>query len=257
MRSIPTKSHLTSSRLVALLCLLWVGTGMAVNAQGMPAAAESPTHRYADEPWEDLRDALDYSGQPPAPKTKRERSKKGDAADMPDRAWDFRLGEGWSLLMKILFFTILGTLLVFLIYQFLKNSDQSSPTDEGAFAESDQTEALLSLEALVEQLDRTEVDPYIRDAEAKQHYDLAIRLHFLAALKQLHQGGYIRWKKDHTNRVYLQQLYGQAPYTPFRELSYIFEHCWYGRNIPDASTYPQLKQRFTQFSSQLKPLSSS
>jgi hypothetical protein len=203
---------------------------------------------------EDLRQSLDYSGKAPAPKPKRSREREaGDTA--PDRDRDFSLGDGWSMFLKVLFFAILGGLLVFLVYNFLKDSERRSRSQNGEPTEEEEAEAALSLEALIEQLDRTELAPYIQEAEASQRYELAIRLQFLAVLKKLNQQGYIHWKKDRTNRVYLQQLYGQPPYTAFRDLSYIFEHYWYGPNRPDAPTYALLKPRFEQFIVQLQPLS--
>ncbi|RMF01736.1 MAG: DUF4129 domain-containing protein, partial [Bacteroidetes bacterium] len=59
------------------------------------------------------------------------------------------------------------------------------------------------------------------------------------------------------NRVYLQQLYGQPLYTEFRDLTRIYEHCWYGRHLPDATTYAQLKVRYETFTKNLQPLSTS
>jgi hypothetical protein len=197
------------------------------------------------EAWDKLNRELDYSGQPKPPK-----AEKKPPPDTPEDLPPPPPAELSSLFKGILV-GLLILLLLGLIYAIVQHSNRKnhkiSPADP---AETDPG----NLTALEEALDKTNVAPYLLQAEAAKNYHLAVRLHFLALLKKLHETQHIQWKKDRTNRAYLNQMRPQAGYASFRELTLVFERVWYGNHFPEAAEYEQIKTQFLAFSQALQPL---
>ena len=75
-----------------------------------------------------------------------------------------------------------------------------------------------------------EEDWHARALDAKNRGDLksAVRFYFLAYLKQLHQGEYIDFHKDKSNREYRYEINDTAIRSEFDILSRVFDYCWYG-----------------------------
>ncbi len=219
------------------------------------AAEEYPEAAYEDmdvaprsfdnKDWERLQRELDYSGKPPKEKVTKERT------DTPPRE-PWNPFEGWpdlSPLLKVLFILLLIGLVGWILYLVVQMPDNTKIAPNTLGYDPDDYPDLERLEADLADMD---VDPFLRKAEQDGNYHLAVRLHFLALLKTLNEAGHIQWKKDHTNRVYINQMRGQAGFPDFQHLTRTFERVWYGDQHPPHAEYVRIREQFTEFIQQLK-----
>ncbi|MCB0638192.1 MAG: DUF4129 domain-containing protein [Lewinella sp.] len=245
--------HLRSGRpwrwLLVIGCLhLSLTTGLA---QPDPSAyyRKGPveTRSFANEEWASLQRELDYSGEPARTRSRPRREPTArDGGTTTRRSTPLARGDG-SPLLRLLLILVLAGFGGWLLYRLMSQSDRKSNTD---IAQPDGEEDI-SLDRIEDQLDRTDVDYYIEKAEAEGAYHLAVRLHFLAMLKRMDQAGWLAWKKDRTNRVYLRQMADHPLYAAFREATLAYERVWYGNHQPARLDYEQLRQQFLQLREQI------
>ncbi|PSR12705.1 MAG: hypothetical protein C7N36_10860 [Bacteroidetes bacterium] len=231
--------------------LLFSGSGWpeALAAQDIEPGYEEAVVRpreFDAEAWDKLNRELNYSGQPKPPK-----AEKKPPTDTPEDVPPPPPPAELSSLFKGILVGLLILLLLGLIYAIVQHSNRKNRPISVAVTGATDPENLATLE---EALDKTDVAPYLQQAEAAKNYHLAVRLHFLALLKMLHETQHIQWKKDRTNRVYLNQMRAQAGYAEFRALTLVFERVWYGNHFPAAAEYEQIKTQFLAFSQVLQPL---
>lgn len=208
------------------------------------------TKSFDDRSWENLQKELDYSGQP-----RKAKKKKDTPRERPDRSasdFDFDFPD-LSNLFKVILAIIVLSLLAWLIFAFIQQSELKIETPVDGQVPDEEVD-LSQVSRLEEELDRRDVDPFLLKAEQSANYHLAVRLHFLALLKQLNDQQLIQWKKDRTNRFYLNQMREQATYADFRELTLTFERVWYGNYHPAQAEYETIKHAFQVYRQQLKPL---
>ena len=180
-----------------LLFTLLTTTGYNISAQSEPEKYHLENielHRFDEPTYKKLTDGVDFSEDDYQPK-----KKKKEEAPPPNF-------EGIGAFLKF-FFIVLGIgLLVFLLVKALNNENLFSPRDKKL-----KPTANIDLEKIEEDLEKTELDDPIRQAIAAENYSLAVRLYYLAILKNLSLSKKIKWKKDKTNGEYLRELSG----TPF------------------------------------------
>jgi len=86
-------------------------------------------------------------------------------------------------------------------------------------------------------------------ASGDDHQDLrlAFRALYLALLSGLHEQGRIRFRKQRTNWVYVQQFQGppKAMHS-FGQLTEWFDTTWYGHQSPEASVFKQVRGKVDQ-----------
>jgi hypothetical protein len=92
----------------------------------------------------------------------------------------------------------------------------------------------------------------IKKAIELKNYRLAIRLHFLHALKQMNNNEMIVYKPTKTNADYLFHLFGTPYYRPFFKLTRIFDYVWYGNFQLNPDRFTELQKEFIQFNDQLQ-----
>ena len=139
------------------------------------------------------------------------------------------------------FFIIGGVLLLaFLIYKFIGEGNVFSGKNRKLGATSTQ----IDLDNIEENLETAELDPFILKAIAAKNYPLAIRLYYLAILKELTLTGAIVWKKDKTNRIYLKEMQSHALFTDFRSVTTIFERVWYGSSTLEEAGFLSIQTDF-------------
>ena len=100
---------------------------------------------------------------------------------------------------------------------------------------------------LIEDQPIEDVDVLRTRAEEAKDWPLAIRYHFLYALKLLAQKNFIEIRAEKTNTDYLAEIESRDFYKDFRELTRYFEYVRYGRISPDAQTYTYIRERFNTF----------
>ena len=92
----------------------------------------------------------------------------------------------------------------------------------------------------------------LQQAIDRKEYSVATRLYYLLAIKTLSEKKLITWKKDKTNRNYLNELTGIDFKNQFRELTNIFERVWYGEVEIDAPVFEDIQGRFRTFVQSIK-----
>jgi hypothetical protein len=90
--------------------------------------------------------------------------------------------------------------------------------------------AALAYETLGENIHELDFPAQLRAAEEAGNFRLAVRLGYLALLKQLSDRALIEWQPDKTNQAYLRELASQRPALrpAFAEATRQFEYVWYG-----------------------------
>lgn len=198
---------------------------------------------FEDKQWEDIHKELDYSGEAP----ESEKEEETTIPELPDFSF-----PNISGFVKVIGFALIIGLIGFIMYHIINQTNISINNDNiGDFSTNNGTP--LSLDELELQLDKQDVNPYILKAEEEKNYTLAVRLHFLALLKKLNENNDIRWRKNHTNNTYLNQMRGKNNFTHFLELTKKYEDVWYGDRHPNLSEYENICSDFNDFKVTDKP----
>lgn len=139
------------------------------------------------------------------------------------------------------FFIIGGVVLVaFLLYRFIGEGNIFNARSRKLGLTSEE----IDLNNIEENLETAELDPIIKKAIAAKNFPLAIRLYYLAILKELTLAGAIVWKKDKTNRIYVQEMQPHPLMETFRTVTAIFERVWYGDTPLDETGFQSIQPAF-------------
>lgn len=228
-------------RIWSLLIFLWANlAGHAVFAQDLRANTQQ--QKYLNEPiqsqrfdernWQKSVQGLDYTLK----------KKKPPQATKPKKEVNFKwptLSKGILLLLKILVIGLVLVILALLLRHFL-STPKNSAIKTAIFEE-------LSIEEIEENLEETELSPYIRKAIDQDNYALAVRLYYLEVLKQLSAQKAILWRKNKTNRQYLQEMHSSKRYSDFRLLTLIFERVRYGGQTINRPDFEKIEPGFQSF----------
>lgn len=103
--------------------------------------------------------------------------------------------------------------------------------------------AALEYETLSENIHELDFPTQLREAEEAGNLRLAVRLGYLALLKQLSDANLLDWKPDKTNQTYLREVASQRPALrpPFAELTRQFEYVWYGELPLTPAQYAEVR----------------
>jgi len=158
-------------------------------------------------------------------------------------------GAFWNILVKIIFGIFVIVLIGLILYSVIRG--------ENIFKKKKKIPKTTSFDlAEVEtNLDASDLDQFIKKAENEGNYSLAIRLHYLAIIKELSRKKIIRYKKNKTNHVYVAKVnttpFGEA----FRQATHAFERIWFGQNTFTLADYQQVKPNFVKWIGTAKTLS--
>lgn len=180
--------------------------------------------------WEQAKSGIDYSSD------KLEKQKTDKTNNTP-------LNPMWVVVFEFLkWFFIVGAvvLVAYLILRFVGEGNIFGTKKRRISDPS----VKIDLEHIEENLDTAELDPLIRQAITDKNFTLAVRLYYLAILKELHIKGDIAWKKDKTNRTYLREMRENPFFEPFRNATSIFERVWYGSQSVDERNFTMMQPDF-------------
>jgi hypothetical protein len=184
------------------------------------------THAFDSAKWNSLTQGLDYSEDPIKPK-------KEQAAD-PEAA------RAFATFMKFLLIGIGLAVLIFIIVKMANGEPIFSPKNNKIKPLAGD----INLEKIEENLHEAELEGHIRQAAAAGDFALAVRLYYLAILKELSLKKLIKWKKDKTNGEYLRELAGTQLFSTVQELTLIFERVWYGKMPLQEGDFAQVEAKF-------------
>lgn len=193
--------------------------------------------------WADLTEGLDYTEK------KRRSSRQGsDQNDSREQSRNFNplFGEGTGAAITRFLLIALGAIGIALLVRSILGYGR--PRDKKI---SRSTAAGINIQKIEENIHEADLNDFIDQAKAKEDFNLAIRLYYLAILKELSQQKLIKWKAEKTNREYLKEMRKQKSIGDFRELTRIFERYWYGELPLNFAAFAQLEPVFRRFISQL------
>ncbi len=215
-----------------IFVLLALSVAKAQDAEPLPppsladgyASEPIKRHDFDTKKWESLKEGMDYSG----PKQQL----KNEPKEPPGL-------KGFGPAFKILLIVLAIGLLVFLFLKLGGGKDLFGPKDTKLKPSVSEAE----LSKIEENLHEAELNDPIRRAIAAGDFPLAVRLYYLAMLKELSVRNHIRWKRDKTNGAYLRELAGSPLFGTVQEVTLIFERVWYGKVELTPSDFEQLETK--------------
>lgn len=190
--------------------------------------------------WADLVEGIDYTEKRRKPKEKAtEERNSGSENNWPSfPAFSGGTGTAIAQFLLIVIGAVLIALLVRSMLGYGKAKDKKIKRT---------TEESINIQKIEENIHEADFDYFIRQAKEGGDFNLAIRLYYLAILKELSLRKAIKWKVDKTNRAYMNELRSSTHFEDFRSLTYIFEQTWYGNRPLDATYFGQIEPSFRHF----------
>jgi len=104
----------------------------------------------------------------------------------------------------------------------------------------------ISLEDIETNLQEADVESFLQKALKEGDYRLAVRLYYLAIIKELSLNNIINWKKDKTNGHYMRELRRKKypKLEEFRNATRIFEYVWYSDAPFDGAKFKEVRADF-------------
>lgn len=141
---------------------------------------------------------------------------------------------------------VLVLIFAFIMYQVLV---RNVPTVNAVIAKSDEE----MLEHIEQNLHEADIDRFLRQALTAGNYRLAVRLYYLAIIKELSLQSKIEWKRDKTNGAYIREMRKYSTLLPdFQKLTLIFEYVWYSDLPFSSERYDQVQPLFRTYLQQVQ-----
>ena len=136
-------------------------------------------------------------------------------------------------------YALVAGVMFFVVTRLLRMDRQSAFAPRG--------ERRRNLAQLGDDLAEVALDAALAEALAGADHRRAVRLYYLLALQRLAAHKRIAWAPDKTNHAYLAELRGTPFHTPFADLTYVFDHAWYGEFAVDAAALERVRRAFGRF----------
>jgi len=209
--------------------------------------SQDPSPTWNDEQWKKAKDGLDYTDTPKEKKEKKEdaiEEQSEDNVQSNDSSDEWLKALFTSPLAKVIAILIIIGLLIFTIMRIM--------VANGVIKNKKliQLEAL-SLDDIEDNLEESDLDKFLRHALEKGDYKTAVRILYLSVIQKLHANAWINWKKDKTNRDYLNEMRTRTGYTQFRNLTLAYEIVWYGDTTINAAEFERVNSFFSTYKKSL------
>lgn len=206
------------------------------------------SREFSETDWKRATKGIDYSADKVnEPKKKKEEEKSDGNNGRGDGSSAF-FGGNASGIMKLLIIIIAAIVLILLVRSLLGLNNPRNKKIKNKLS-------AVNLDQIEENIHEANLDNFIRQAIEQQHFALAIRLYYLAILKELSLKNFIHWKKDKTNKDYLDEMRQASLAGSFREITLIFERIWYGDSPIHANEFRRLEPKFRGMVNQISSLS--
>lgn len=155
--------------------------------------------------------------------------------------WASRAGViiAWTLII------IMSLVLIVLLVRIILSNSR----DAKVGGSSDSLEFMM--EKMEESLHETDLERALRLALESKNYKAAIRIYYLAVIKECSSRKLIKWKKDKTNHQYLMELLSTPFSRDFATVTLRYEQAWYGDQDIELGHYENLKPAFDQLLSKI------
>ncbi|MFT4666913.1 MAG: hypothetical protein ACI8YQ_002689 [Polaribacter sp.] len=200
--------------------------------------------------WKSLTKDFNYEedGAVKESSTHRKANTTGEGEEEEEEAPVGKMSPFWAAVFK---WTIVGmaiSIFAVLLYNVLgsgsifKAKGKKIPTKKDTF----------SIETIEANIHESDLDQHIHEALQQNNYTLAIRLYYLAVIKELSLNKWIKWKRDKTNRDYLREMRPTALFTSYQDTTRIFERVFYGNVTIQEQDFVLLKPRFVDLLNKIR-----
>jgi len=213
---------------------------------------------FNTEEWKSLTKDLDYSedGAKKESSTHRRANttgERGEDEEDEERRTSGKMSPFWAAVFKWTIVAIAIGIVAALLYNVLGGGSIFAPRGKKVNAENE----AISIETIEANIHESDLDRHIREALEQRNFTLAIRLYYLAVIKELSLGKLIKWKRDKTNRDYLREMRKTTLFNPYRDATRIFERVFYGNATIQEQDFNILKPRFVDLLNKIKKMESS
>lgn len=204
-------------------------------------ASPDSTEIWSNEAWQSAKSGIEYQ-----PKEKEKEEKKDEFEfeefDSNKWEWDFNWLKSPETKTIVIIVAIIG--LAFMLAYLLKKTgnDQDKKVN---------IPLQFTLEQLEEDVPESDFDKFLKKCIEQEDYKTAVRVLYLILLQQLHANEWIIWKKNKTNREFLNEIRGKSQYKTIRDLTLAFEIVWYGEQQVSRSQFDLLAKAFSDINASI------
>lgn len=230
---------------ILLILLLLNGVVAGQTVQDTYLDSDIEERAINKEQWQKAIEGISYDEQP-----EKKEAEDYDEGYMPSASDEGRSGRSypsgsgdtsfWGSFFKVMLVLILIAVIALLAAHFMGAGAFNNPINR-KFAKSD---TMITVDNIEDYIHESDLDRFIRESVEEKNYALAIRLYYLAIIKELSLKRAIQWKKDKTNKDYLREMRKTDLFQSFREATRLFERVWYGEEYLSQSDYERIKPQF-------------
>lgn len=209
----------------------WCLTALLLCFAGSLLAEADSTVLWKDDSWEKAKNGIEYTQK--EKKEKKEETEIVEEITYDDWNFDWVKSPLTKFVVIIVVLIILSVTIVYLLRGTGKGPDRKI-TEEMSF----------DLIRLEEDVPESDFDRFLRLCLDRGDFKTAVRVLYLQLLQQMHHAQWIAWKKNKTNREFLNEVRGRQHYKVFRDLTLAYEIVWYGEQPVNAAQYKGLEEAF-------------
>ncbi|MBC7826961.1 MAG: hypothetical protein H7122_04390 [Chitinophagaceae bacterium] len=154
--------------------------------------------------------------------------------------WDYVFGFFESTAVRVIFYILLGGLIIFVLYRVIVLNDlfifYASKKQKKNFEETP-----------TQELEPGMIDARIKESIDQKQFSLAVRYLYLKTLYALNDKNWIQFHVEATNKEYLNQLSSYKQIKEFRFLTQVYEYVWYGKFDISEQQFLLVYQDFKNF----------
>lgn len=201
---------------------------------------------FDDNQWKNSSDGMQYSKKTQAKKTKKQKATgtgTGTFAQPPRIEAPFTFRQFAQTLL--IFFAVL--ILAYIVFKAVAGDAVLVNKQVGRTKH-------IEFEKIETNLHEADVEGFLQKALEQQDYRLAIRLYYLAIIKELSLKHVIEWKKDKTNGHYMNEMRNKKhpQLQEFRNATRMFEYVWYSNMDFDGKKFEEVRIAFKDLLNTIK-----
>lgn len=203
---------------------------------GLTQASSASEKVWTDESWKNAKEGIEFK-ENKKEEEKEDKKTEIDLDDFVDNDWDWNFDWLKRPITKTIIILLavvgLGFMLAYLLRKSSLEQDLKVPED-----------MLYSLEKLEDDVPKSDFDKFLEACIRSGDYKTAVRVLYLQLLQQMHQNEWIIWKKNKTNREFLNEIRGKSTYKTIRDLTLAYEIVWYGEQTVTSTQFEMLQKAF-------------
>jgi hypothetical protein len=205
------------------------------------------TQVWTDEDWNQAKKGIGYEKIEP----KKKEIEETEASEIESTPYEEKSSSNnWlqSEAAKVICITLIIAILVFIIIRFVLGAKMDNSKVI--------VESVEMLQTIEDNLEGTDLNPYLNKAVEAIDYKTAVRILYLSVIQKLNDLKWIRWKKDKTNNDFLMEMSDQSTFRTFRNLTLSYEIVWYGEAQIGSTEFETMKKEFDTYKNSLNQFES-